>query len=208
VRFIRNTIFIVIIIILISPLAILSVIVYLPFSLIDKYQEAIAVQEEFEETGRKPLECDNCDGFRRYLKSSYKYEGIIDRIEDNKIYFLVDEEQAETSIFNIKKYYLKDVEDYIKIIDLSNYDFDYSFFLDDYKRSNLLIYKSNYVINNNTKRDFEKFLDKCLIIEETVEEIVPEGEEEGEEYLKTYIEIEESGSENYVEEQLGDLLWN
>ena len=51
----------------------------------------------------------------------YMYKGEIEKIEDNKIYFIVDKEMKEESLL-YRKY--KDVEDYQLVFDIDTYDLE------------------------------------------------------------------------------------
>jgi len=48
----------------------------------------------------------------------YKYFGTIEKIEDNKIYFLVDQESKGSESFPV------DVDDYVKIFDINTFDLE------------------------------------------------------------------------------------
>jgi hypothetical protein len=123
-----------------------------------------------------------------YLKSDDKYEGTIEKIEDNKIYFMVDREKVTINFFKLKKEKLKDVEDYMKVFDLSLYNLDYDVVYDPipYPEHDHLTYILYEITSSDQLKNYIDLGD-YFSIEEAVREIVYEGEDKGKEYKSMFI---------------------
>jgi len=86
------------------------------------------------------------------------YEGMIEKIEDNKIYFLVDKEDKTGSGFNFE-----DVEDYRVVFDINTFDF--SFENDSHYFSDSIKFNSN---SFKSAKELEFLIGKRLTVQDSV----------------------------------------
>lgn len=165
--------------ILFLPLLILQFL-RLPFTLKNKYDTLVEEQEKVEREGRELISYNDSYGFYEYYKSYSKYHGTIEKIEDNKIYFLVDKEYKGPNFLTPRKEKIKDVEDYEITFDFSEYNLDYDVVYDptpyaEHDHINYLLYEIK------SAEQLKNYIDigDYYSIEEAVREIVYEGEDHG-----------------------------
>jgi len=187
----KIAIIVIIVVVLLPPLV--SLLFFSsPFIIKKSYDYLVKEQEKVEREGRELIQYDSTFGIYEYLKSDNKYEGTIEKIEDNKIYFLVDKEEVEVPynyFKRLKKRELEDVEDYEIVFDLSGYNLDYDpvHDLTPYSERDHIAYSVYDDIKSIDR--LKDYIDPgdYVSIEVRITEVVYEEEGEGKEYKSMFI---------------------
>jgi len=118
-----------------------------------------------EETGKEVIMYE--DTAEHKIIFDYMYQGIIEKIGDNKIYFAIDKESKSGS------YFCEDIKDYQIIFDLDSYDTEVDtnvgYFVSDHLN---LDFKEFYSI-----KDLEKLVGKYIRVQDSKYEDFYTGEE-------------------------------
>jgi hypothetical protein len=106
-----------------------------------------------EETGEEVIMYE--DTAEHKIIYDYMYEGIVEKIGDNKIYFAIDKESENGS------YFCEDIKDYQIIFDLDSYDTEVDTSVGYFVCDHLILdYNDFYSIN-----DLEKFIGKYIRVQ-------------------------------------------